>query len=120
MPPYADARVKHYDGIKPIEYPDFMVSFHEQLWRILKDDGSFILNIKDKVVDGVRDRYVWKTVMALSDLGWLCVDDYVWLKPNAMPGYWPNRLRDEWEYCFHFTKKKKFKMYQDAVRKPDR
>ncbi|HEV2580934.1 MAG TPA: site-specific DNA-methyltransferase, partial [Ktedonobacteraceae bacterium] len=29
-----------------------------------------------------------------------------------------NRLRDEWEYCFHMTKQKKFAMYQDAVRKP--
>lgn len=35
-----------------------------------------------------------------------------------MPGYWPNRLRDEWEYCFHLTKKPKFKMYQNHVRRP--
>lgn len=117
-PPYADARKKHYDSISTKEYPDFFKSFHEEFWRVLKDDGSFILNIKDKVVNGVRDRYVWKTVMALAELGWHCVDDYVWIKPNAMPGYWPNRLRDEWEYCFHFTKQSKFAMYQDAVKKP--
>jgi len=117
-PPYADARKKHYDSISTKEYPDFFRTFHDQFWRVLKNDGSFILNIKDKVVNGVRDRYVWKTVMALSDLGWNCVDDYLWLKPNAMPGYWPNRLRDEWEYCFHFTKQPKFKMYQDQVKKP--
>jgi site-specific DNA-methyltransferase (adenine-specific)/site-specific DNA-methyltransferase (cytosine-N4-specific) len=117
-PPYADARKKHYDSISTKEYPDFFKTFHDELWRVLKDDGSFILNIKDKVIDGVRDRYVWKTVMMLSELGWRCVDDYVWLKPNAMPGYWPNRLRDEWEYCFHFTKQTKFKMYQNSVKKP--
>src|SRR5450432_2815398 len=35
-----------------------------------------------------------------------------------MPGYWPNRLRDEWEYCFHLTKNKKFKMFQDSVKRP--
>lgn len=117
-PPYADARKSHYDSIKPDDFPNFITSFHEQLWRVLADDGSFIMNIKDKVVNGVRNRYVWKTVIALSDLGWLCIDDYVWVKPNAMPGYWPNRLRDEWEYCFHFTKNKKFAMYQEAVKKP--
>jgi site-specific DNA-methyltransferase (adenine-specific) len=117
-PPYADARKKHYDSISTEEYPDFFKTFHEQLWRVLAEDGSFILNIKDKVVNGVRDRYVWKTVMMLSDLGWNCVDDYLWIKPNAMPGFWPNRLRDEWEYCFHFTKQGKFKMYQSAVKKP--
>jgi site-specific DNA-methyltransferase (adenine-specific) len=117
-PPYADARKKHYDSISTKDYVNFFESFHQYFWDVLDDEGSFILNIKDKVVNGVRDRYVWKTVMALSELGWNCVDDYLWIKPNAMPGYWPNRLRDEWEYCFHFTKKSKFKMYQEAVKKP--
>lgn len=117
-PPYADARKNHYDSIQTSDYPDFFLSFHEELWRVLADDGSFVLNIKDKVVDGVRDRYVWKTIMALADKGWRCVDDYLWIKPNAMPGYWSNRLRDEWEYCFHMTKQRHFAMYQDAVRKP--
>jgi site-specific DNA-methyltransferase (adenine-specific)/site-specific DNA-methyltransferase (cytosine-N4-specific) len=35
-----------------------------------------------------------------------------------MPGYWPNRLRDGWEYCFHLAKKKQPYMNQDAVRIP--
>lgn len=115
-PPYADARRKHYDSITPAKYVDFMASFHDQFWRVLADDGSFVLNVKDKVVNGTRHRFVWHTVEALSACGWNCVDDYIWIKPNAMPGYWPNRLRDEWEYCFHMTKKKKFAMYQDAVK----
>ena len=117
-PPYADARKKHYDSIKPSEYKEFLLSFHDELWRVLADDGSFVLNIKDKVVDGIRNRFVWHTIEAFSERGWRCVDDYLWIKPNAMPGYWPNRLRDEWEYCFHMTKQKKFSMYQDQVKKP--
>lgn len=117
-PPYADARKRHYDSISPADFPDFLCRFAEEFWRVLADDGSFVLNIKDKVVNGVRNRYVWRTVMALEEMGWRCIDDYIWLKPNAMPGYWPNRLRDEWEYCFHLTKRAKFAMYQDAVRKP--
>jgi len=117
-PPYADARKGHYDSISPDMYADFMISFHQQFWRVLADDGSFVLNIKDKIINGVRHRYVWQTIMALGKLGWQCVDDYIWVKPNAMPGYWPNRLRDEWEYCFHLTKNKRFAMYQDAVARP--
>src|SRR3990172_3770568 len=77
----------------------FFLSFHEEFWRTLSPRGSFILNVKDKVVDGQRNRYVWKTIMALNGKGWISVDDYIWYKPNAMPGYWPNRLRDEREYC---------------------
>ena len=117
-PPYADARKNHYDSIHPDQFVDFFLAFHDEFWRVLADDGSFILNIKDKVVDGQRHRYVWKTIMALNERGWICIDDYIWNKPNAMPGYWPNRLRDEWEYCFHLTKNKKFKMYQESVKKP--
>ncbi len=117
-PPYADARKKHYHSIKPDDFPDFMESFHDEFWRVLADDGSFVLNIKDKVVNGVRNRYVWKTIDQLSDKGWLCIDDYLWYKINAMPGYWRTRLRDEWEYCFHMVKQKKFAMYQKNVRRP--
>jgi site-specific DNA-methyltransferase (adenine-specific) len=117
-PPYADARKNHYDSIHPDNFVDFFLTFHEEFWRVLADDGSFILNIKDKVIEGQRHRYVWKTIMELTEKGWLCIDDYIWHKPNAMPGYWPNRLRDEWEYCFHLTKNKKFKMLQDSVKKP--
>ena len=117
-PPYADARKNHYNSIKPDHYVEFLLSFHNELWRVLANDGSFVLNVKDKVVNGVRNRYVWQTIEALSELGWRCVDDYLWVKPNAMPGYWNNRLRDEWEYCFHMTKQRRFVMYQDAIRKP--
>lgn len=117
-PPYADARKKHYDSILTEDFPAYFRTFHSEFWRVLADDGSLVINIKDKVVDGVRNRYVWKTILALEELGWRCVDDYLWVKPNAMPGYWVNRLRDEWEYCFHLTKNKKFAMFQEAVKKP--
>ena len=117
-PPYADARHEHYDSISPDKYVDFILSFHEEFWRVLGNEGSFVLNVKDRVVNGVRHRFVWHVIEALSDKGWLCIDDYIWVKPNAMPGYWPNRLRDEWEYCFHMTKQPKFAMYQDAIRQP--
>ena len=115
-PPYADARHQHYDSISPDDYVGFIISFHDQFWRVLADEGSFVLNVKDRVVNGVRHRFVWHTIEALSLKGWLCIEDYIWVKPNAMPGYWPNRLRDEWEYCFHMTKQAKFAMYQDAVK----
>lgn len=117
-PPYADARKNHYDGMHPDNFHDFFLKFHDEFWRVLADDGSLIINIKDKVIEGQRHRYVWKTIIELNNKGWLCIDDYIWHKPNAMPGYWPNRLRDEWEYCFHLTKNKKFKMYQSHVKKP--
>lgn len=117
-PPYADARHKHYDGVDPDEYVEWFLTFHEPFFKALKPTGSFVLNIKDKVVDGVRHRFVWQTIEALSDLGWFSIDDYIWHKTNPMPGYWPNRLRDGWEYCFHLAKDKRPYFDADAVRKP--
>lgn len=117
-PPYADARHKHYDSVHPDEFADWFMTFHEPFWNALKPTGSLVINIKDKVVDGVRHRYVWRTLEALADKGWFAIDDYIWHKTNPMPGYWPNRLRDGWEYCFHLAKSKKPYFNADAVRQP--
>jgi site-specific DNA-methyltransferase (adenine-specific) len=117
-PPYADARTKHYDSIHPDKYVEWFLSFHEPFMKVLKPSGSLVINIKDKIVDGVRHRYVWDTIKALSDLGWYGIDDYIWHKPNPMPGYWPTRLRDGWEYCFHLSKEKKPYINFEAVKKP--
>jgi len=117
-PPYADAREKQYHSASPKKYAAFIGSFHLEFWRVLAKEGSLVLNLKDKIVDGVRSRHVWESIGLLTSMGWKCVDDYIWSKPNGMPGYWPNRLRDQWEYCFHMTKNRKFAMYQSAVKKP--
>lgn len=117
-PPYADARKKHYDSIHPDQYCQWFLSFHDHFFQVLKPAGSFVINIKDKVVGGVRHRYVWQTIEALCNLGWYAIDDYIWHKSNPMPGRWPNRLSDGWEYCFHLAKSKRPFFHPDGVRKP--
>jgi len=117
-PPYADARSKHYDSIHPDEFADWFMTFHESFYNALKPDGSMIINIKDKVVDGVRHRFVWQTIQKLCDEGWYSIDDYLWHKTNPMPGRWPTRLRDGWEYCFHLCKSKRPYFDPDAIKKP--
>lgn len=117
-PPYADSRNKHYDSIHPDKYTDWFLTFHEPFFNALKPSGSLVLNIKDKVVNRVRHRYVWHTIEALCAAGWFAIDDYLWHKPNPMPGRWPTRLRDGWEYCFHLAKSVDPFFNADAVRQP--
>jgi site-specific DNA-methyltransferase (adenine-specific)/site-specific DNA-methyltransferase (cytosine-N4-specific) len=117
-PPYADARRSHYDSVHPDDFAAWFMTFHESFWEALKTSGSLVINIKDKVVGGVRHRYVWHTIEALAGAGWYCIEDYLWHKTNPMPGYWPTRLRDGWEYCFHLSKSRRPYMNQDAVRRP--
>lgn len=117
-PPYADARRRHYGGVHPDVFADWFLTFHQAFWEVLKPTGSLVINIKDKVVDGVRHRYVWRTIESLCEQGWLAIDDYIWHKPNPMPGYWPTRLSDGWEYCFHLAKQKKPYFNHEGVKKP--
>jgi len=117
-PPYADARHNHYDSVHPDKFAAWFLTFHEAFYNALKPEGSLVINIKDKVVDGTRHRYVWHTIEALCERGWYSIEDYLWYKPNPMPGYWPTRLRDGWEYCFHLSKSKKPYFNSDNVRKP--
>lgn len=117
-PPYADQRVGTYGGIPPDEYVKWFLPISGQLRRVLKPEGSFVLNIKERVVDGERHTYVIELILAMRKQGWRWTEEYVWHKKNCYPGKWPNRFRDAWERCLHFTKRRAFAMYQDAVMVP--
>jgi site-specific DNA-methyltransferase (adenine-specific) len=84
----------------------------------LRPTGSFVLNIKERVVDGERHTYVLELILALRQQGWRWTEEYVWHKRNCYPGKWPNRFRDAWERCLHFTRERHFAMYQDEVMVP--
>ena len=117
-PPYADNRKKTYGGVPIKNYVDWFLPISAELKRVLKPNGSFILNIKERTVDGERGTYVMELILEMRKQGWLWTEEYIWHKKNSFPGKWPNRFRDAWEKCLHFTKQKKFKMYQDAVKVP--
>jgi len=117
-PPYADSRNKTYGGIKPDKYVEWFLPRAQEFLRVLRPDGTFILNIKEKVANGERHTYVMELILALRQQGWLWTEEFVWHKKNCYPGKWPNRFRDAWERCLQFNKSKKFAMYQDAVMIP--
>ena len=117
-PPYGDNRKRTYQGPRLDEYVDWFLPIAEELKRVLRQDGSFVLNIKERADNGERHTYVLELIIALREQGWRWVDEYIWHKKNCYPGKWPNRFRDAWERCLHFTLSKDFKMYQDAVRIP--
>ena len=117
-PPYADQRKSTYGGISPDEYVEWFLPIAEQLLRVLKPTGTFILNIKEKVVEGERSTYVMELILAMRKQGWLWTEEFIWHKKNCYPGKWPNRFRDAWERLLQFNKSRKFNMYQDAVMVP--
>jgi len=117
-PPYADSRTNTYGGIKPDEYNEWFLPVTQELLRILKPTGTFILNIKEKVVNGERHTYVIELILNMRKQGWLWTEEFIWHKKNCYPGKWPNRFRDAWERLLQFNKNKFFKMYQEEVMIP--
>lgn len=117
-PPYADQRKSTYGGISPNKYVEWFLPISEQLLRVLKPSGTFVLNIKEKVVEGERSTYVMELILAMRKQGWLWTEEFIWHKKNSYPGKWPNRFRDAWERLLQFNKSKKFAMYQEEVMVP--
>ena len=117
-PPYADNRRKTYNGTPIKDYVGWFLPISEELFRVLKPTGSFVLNIKERAVNGERQTYVLELILEMRKQGWLWTEEYIWHKKNSYPGKWPNRFRDAWERCLHFTKNKRFKMFQEAVMVP--
>jgi len=117
-PPYCDSRQKTYGGIHPDKYVEWFLPISQELLRILKPSGTFIFNIKERVVEGERHTYVLQLIIEMRKQGWLWTEEFIWHKKNCYPGKWPNRFRDAWERLLQFNKSKKFKMYQEEVMIP--
>ena len=117
-PPYANNRKQTYEGIPISKYVNWFKPISKELLRVLKSDGSFVLNIKERVQNGERGTYVLELILEMKQQGWLWTEEYMWHKKNCYPGKWSNRFRDAWERCLHFTKNRKFKMNQQNVMVP--
>lgn len=117
-PPYADQRKSTYGGIHPDKYVEWFLPISKELLRVLKPTGTFILNIKEKVVDGERSIYVMELILEMRKQGWFWTEEFIWHKKNCYPGKWSNRFRDAWERLLQFNKERKFHMYQEEVMVP--
>jgi DNA modification methylase len=117
-PPYADQRKNTYGGIHINDYVNWFLPKSEQMLRVLKPKGTFILNIKEKVVNGERSTYIMELILNMRKQGWFWTEEFIWHKKNCYPGKWPNRFRDAWERLLQFNKNKKFNMYQEEVMVP--
>ena len=117
-PPYADKRKNNYKTYTSEEYVDWFLELSDELKRVLKPRGSFILNIKEHVKDFERQTYTYELVLAMKKRGWMWIEEYCWYKKTSFPGKWKTRFRDNWERCYHFAKQKDLKFYHSSVMVP--
>ncbi len=125
-PPYAN-QVKDYGEIvkkvQPKDYVDWFIPRAKELYRVLKDEGSFVLNINDKLDGPYQNIFVFKLVVALcEDVGFHLVRDYIWYNPATPPNVFSRgtmgRTKKSHEYCFWFSKSDRWTFNMDPIRKP--
>lgn len=120
-PPYADQRA--YSRIHPDRYVEWFLPFARAMFDATAETGSLVINIKNRVAKsgplrGQRHPYVFQLVIALQNMGWRWIDEYIWQKPNAIPGKFGPRTKDSFEHVFHFARGAKPYFDLDAVRVP--
>lgn len=125
-PPYAD-QIKDYGErvkkIKPDKFVEWFTPRAKEFYRILTNDGSFVLNINDKLDGDFQSLYVFRLVLALCDeVGFHLVRDYIWYNPATPPNVFSRgtmgRTKKSHEYCFWFSKSDKWTFNMDPIRKP--
>jgi site-specific DNA-methyltransferase (adenine-specific) len=116
-PPYADMR--DYTSIPPDEYVEWFLPFAHAFYRVLKENGVFVLNIRNNIVDRARHTYVYDLVHQLrKQVGFDLIEDIIWDKVKVLPNSKGRRPMDVYEFAFVFGKGKDITWNVDYVRTP--
>ena len=91
------------------EYISNLIKVFDEVYRILKTDGACWVNIGDVYADN-------KSLSCIPDLfklemikrGWICRNEIIWHKPNAMPCSAKDRFNNDYEKMYFFTKSTKY------------
>jgi site-specific DNA-methyltransferase (cytosine-N4-specific) len=112
-PPYALHFKKEYGNAHKRDYVKWFLPFATQILRILKDDGSFVLNIGGSYNQGTptRSLYHFHLLIALvEEVGFHLAQECFWYNPAKMPmpAEWVTvrriRIKDSVEYVWWFSK----------------
>lgn len=122
-PPYYGQRDYSHEaqiGNEPTldAYIERLLRVFRECLRVLKDTGTFWLNLGDKYVDSQLLGAPWTLALALQKDGWILRSDIIWYKPNAMPSSVKNRPTCDHEYLFFFAKTNNHYFDADAIREP--
>ncbi|MBI3759857.1 MAG: site-specific DNA-methyltransferase, partial [Deltaproteobacteria bacterium] len=95
------------------EYIDWLAQFAKQVLRVLKDDGSFVLDLGGAYEKGVPTRSLYNFRVLLrfcDDLGFFLAEDFYWFNPSKLPSpiEWVNkrkmRVKDAVNTVWWFSK----------------
>lgn len=122
-PPYWS--VRRYSGdsklgeeASPEEYVCDLVGELDELKRVLKSSGSLWLNIGDTYHKKNLCGIPWRVAIALQEHGWILRNAVIWDKVKGNPDNARDKLRDIYEFVFHFVRSTAYFYDVDAIRTP--
>lgn len=150
-PPYFQLRDYGYPeqwGLEPTyqEYLEYLWSLMDEIWRVLKDEGTVWINLGDTYSNKTQGAFDYqntgagkidknvttkreidfkeKCLMLIPhrfaigaiDRGWILRNDIIWAKRNGMPESVTDRFSKKHEFFFFFVKQQKYYFDLDAVR----
>ncbi len=112
-PPYALHFKKEYGNVTQDEYVDWFIPFGAEMLRVLKDDGSLVIDIGGAWAPGqpTRSLYHFELLTRLCrEVGFLLAQEFYWYNPAKLPApaEWVNvrriRVKDAVECLWWLSK----------------
>lgn len=97
-PPFALLRKKEYGNEDQADYVDWLCSFGPLIKRVLKDTGSFVIDLGGAYRKGVpvRSLYNYRVLLRLCDeVGFSLAEEFFWHNPSKLPSpiEWVNKRK---------------------------
>jgi site-specific DNA-methyltransferase (cytosine-N4-specific) len=97
-PPFALLREKTYGNHAQEHYVDWLLGFAEKVRRVLKDDGSFVIDMGGAYQRGVPSRSLYQfrfLIRAVDEVGLHLAEDVYWNNPAKLPSpiEWVNKRK---------------------------
>jgi len=93
---------------------EFVVNLSEHLRdckRVLKDRGSFFLNLGDTFYNGNLQNVPHRVILKLQEQGWILRNTIIWSKTNPKPSSSKSNLTPSYEFIFHLVKSMEYDYY---------
>lgn len=97
-PPFALLRQKAYGNKEQDQYVEWLGRFGEAAYRVLRDSGSFVLDLGGAYKRGkpVRSLYNYRVLLDFCDrLGYELAEEFFWFNPSKLPSpiEWVNKRK---------------------------
>lgn len=97
-PPFALLRKKEYGNEDQAAYVDWLLEFGAEIRRVLKESGSFVIDLGGayKQSRPVRSLYNYRVLLRFCDeLGFRLAEEFFWFNPSKLPSpiEWVNKRK---------------------------